>query len=136
MIAKQKRTAFICIGIAMALGLIAALGGDGESMNLLSGFASGFLGVGLIRLLILRRRAGTPEQAADYEASMKDERTAYIANKARSMTFAIFVLLQLAGGLIALFVFCNQLVGQIFCFLTAAQCIVYTVILRMYWKKY
>ena len=78
----------------------------------------------------MRRLSRDPEKAADYDASLKDERTAYVANKARSMTFFICVYVQLAAALLAILVFDQTLVGQVLCGLTCLQSLLYTV---FYW---
>ena len=77
-----------------------------------------------------------PEKAADYDASLKDERTAYVANKARSMTFFICVYVQLAAALLAILVFEQPLVGQVLCGLTCLQSLLYTVFYWHYDKVY
>ena len=77
-----------------------------------------------------------PEKAADYDASLKDERTAYVANKARSMTFFICVYVQLAAALLAILVFEQPLVGQVLCGLTCLQGLLYTVFYWHYDKVY
>ena len=84
----------------------------------------------LVGLLLGRRLSRDPEKAADYDASLKDERTAYVANKARSMTFFICVYVQLAAALLAILMFEQPLVGQVLCGLTCLQSLLYTV---FYW---
>ena len=84
----------------------------------------------------MRRLSRDPEKAADYDASLKDERTAYVANKARSMTFFICVYVQLAAALLAILVFEQTLVGQVLCGLTCLQGLLYTVFYWHYDKVY
>ena len=105
---------------------------------LASGFIAGgaLMGVGAARLLRVRRLSRDPEKAADYDASLKDERTAYVANKARSMTFFICVYVQLAAALLAILVFEQPLVGQVLCGLTCLQGLLYTVFYWHYDKVY
>ena len=55
-----------------------------------------------------------------------DERTAYVANKARSMAFFICIYVQLAAALLAILVFDQTLVGQVLCGLTCLQGLLYT----------
>ena len=80
--------------------------------------------------------ATSAASAADYDASLKDERTAYVANKARSMTFFICVYVQLAAALLAILVFEQPLVGQVLCDLTCLQGLLYTVFYWHYDKVY
>ena len=77
-----------------------------------------------------------PEKAADYDASLKDERTVYVANKARSMAFFICIYVQLAAALLAILVFDQVLVGQVLCGLTCLQGLLYTVFYWHYDKVY
>ena len=107
-----------------------------EYGSYISGFGGGLTAVGLVRLLRVRRLSRDPEKAADYDASLKDERTAYVANKARSMTFFICVYVQLAAALLAILVFEQPLVGQVLCGLTCLQGLLYTVFYWHYDKVY
>ena len=66
-----------------------------------SGLGCGLFVCGAVRLLRVYRLSRDPEKAADYDASLKDERTAYVANKARSMAFFICIYVQLAASMLA-----------------------------------
>ena len=94
------------------------------------------MGVGAARLLRVRRLSRDPEKAADYDASLTDERTVYISNKARSMTFFICVFVQVAASMLAILVFDQVLVGQVLCGLTCLQSLLYTVFYWHYDKVY
>ena len=83
-----------------------------------------------------RRLSRDPEKAADYDASLKDERTGYGANKARSMTLFSCVYVQLAAARLAILVFEQPLVGQVLCGLTCLQGLLYTVFYWHYDKVY
>ena len=120
---EQKKFGILWLSIGAALFLAGLLLGETEYGSYISGF-------GLVRLLRVRRLSRDPEKAADYDASLKDERTAYVANKARSMTFFICVYVQLAAALLAILVFEQPLVGQVLCGLTCLQGLLYTV---FYW---
>ena len=134
---NQKKWAILWVIVGAALWIIfTAIGGEDFRSGLLSGMGSAFIVVGVIRLVRVRRWEKDPEKAADYEAALKDERTAYVSNKARSMTFFISVYVQLAAGLIAIFVFDQKLLGQVLCYLTCFQCLLFTVLFRVYNKRY
>ena len=66
----------------------------------------------------------------------EDERTAYVANKARSMAFFICIYVQLAASMLAILVFDQVLVGQVLCGLTCLQGLLYTVFYWHYDKVY
>ena len=123
---EQKKFGILWLSIGAALFLAGLLLGETGYSSYISGFGGALMGVGAARLLRVRRLSRDPEKAADYDASLKDERTAYVANKARSMTFFICVYVQLAAAL----VFNQPLVGQVLCGLTCLQSLLYTV---FYW---
>lgn len=127
---EQKKFGILWLSIGAALFLAGLLLGETEYGSYISGFGGGLMGVGAARLLRVRRLSRDPEKAADYEASLRDERTAYVANKARSMAFFISIYVQLAAGLLAILVFDQTLVGQVLCGLTCLQSLLYTV---FYW---
>ena len=132
---EQKKFGLLWLGIGAAL-FLAGLAWNTSSASYVSGFGGGLTAVGLVRLLRVRRQSRDPEKAADYDASLKDERTAYVANKARSMTFFICVYVQLAAALLAILVFEQPLVGQVLCSLTCLQGLLYTVFYWHYDKVY
>lgn len=69
------------------LGAVLAIAGYFIKSSWLASFGGGVCVLGLVRLLRAARLSRDPDQAADYDASLQDERTAYVANKARSLTF-------------------------------------------------
>lgn len=135
---EQKKCGLLWLGIGAALFLagLALQARDTASAGYVSGFGGGLVGVSIARLLRVRRLSRDPEKAADYDASLKDERTVYISNKARSMTLFICVFVQLAAALLAIMVFEQPLVGQVLCGLTCLQGLLYTVFYWHYDKVY
>ena len=101
-----------------------------------SGLGCGLFVCGAVRLLRVYRLSRDPEKAADYDAMLKDERTVYVANKARSVTFFICVYAQLAAGLLALLVFDQPVIGQVLCLVTCAQCLIFSGTYWYYNRKY
>lgn len=135
---NQKKFAimWVIVGVALwAAALVPEWENDYYS-GLTSGMAGCFLVIGVVRLVRVRRWEKDPEKAADYEAALRDERTVYVSNKARSMTFFVSVYVQLAAGLISIYVFDQRLLGQAFCYMTCFQCILFTVLYRVYNKRY
>lgn len=135
---NQKKFAimWVIVGVALwAAALVPEWENDFYS-GMTSGMAGCFLVIGVIRLVRVRRWQKDPERAADYEAALKDERTAYVTNKARSVTFFVSVYVQLAAGLIAIYVFDQRLLGQAFCYMTCFQCLLFTILFRVYNKRY
>lgn len=135
---KQKRNALIIIAIGAVMALLAALTcqADDSLSGMLSSMASIMIAIGAVRLLRLRRLASNPEKAAEYEASLKDERTVYIANKARSLTFAISVLVEWVIGMAAMYILEEQVLGLVLSYLVCGQCLLFTALYYYYCKKY
>lgn len=133
---EQKKFGILRLSIGAALFLAGLLLGETEYGSYISGFGGALMGVGAARLLRVRRLSRDPEKAADYDASLKDERTVYISNKARSMTLFICVFVQLAASMLAILVFDQVLVGQVLCGLTCLQGLLYTVFYWHYDKVY
>ena len=127
---EQKKIGILWLSIGAALFLAGLLLGETGYSGYIGGFGGGLTAVGLVRLLRVYRLSRDPEKAADYDASLKDERTAYVANKARSMTFFLCVYIQLAAALLAILVFDQQLVGQVLCGLTCLQSLICVI---LYW---
>lgn len=133
---EQKKFGILWLSIGAALFLAGLLLGETEYGSYISGFGGALMGVGAARLLRVRRLSRDPEKAADYEASLRDERTAYVANKARSMALYICIYVQLAAALAAILIFKQTLVGQVLCALTCLQTLVYTGCFWYYNRKY
>ena len=133
---EQKKFGILWLSIGAALFLAGLLLGETEYGSYISGFGGALMGVGAARLLRVRRLSRDPEKAADYDASLTDERTVYISNKARSMTLFICVFVQLAASMLAILVFDQVLVGQVLCGLTCLQGLLYTVFYWHYDKVY
>ena len=133
---EQKKFGILWLSIGAALFLAGLLLGETGYSSYISGFGGALMGVGAARLLRVRRLSRDPEKAADYDASLTDERSVYISNKARSMTFFICVFVQVASSMLAILVFDQVLVGQVLCGLTCLQGLLYTVFYWHYDKVY
>ena len=135
---EQKKCGLLWLGIGAALFLagLALQARDTASAGYVSGFGGGLVGVSIARLLRVRRLSRDPERAADYDASLTEERTVYISNKARSLTFFICVFVQVAASMLAILVFDQVLVGQVLCGLTCLQGLLYTAFYWHYDKVY
>ena len=135
---NQKKFGVLWTVVGVALW-ITALVPDWDNWyysSLLSGMASALFVIGVMRLVRVRRWEKDPEKAADYEAALKDERTAYVTNKARSVTFFVSIYTELAAGLISIFAFHETLLGKVLMFLVCFQCLLFTVLFRVYNKRY
>ena len=133
---EQKKFGILFLAVGAALFIVGLALGDARMGDFYNGLGCGIFAVGAVRLLRVSRLSRDPEKAADYDASLTDERTVYISNKARSMTFFICVYVQLAAALLAILVFEQPLVGQVLCGLTCLQGLLYTVFYWHYDKVY
>ena len=104
--------------------------------GVLCGLGSSFIVIGLLYLLRYRRLSKNAEKAADYDASVTDERTAFIVSKARSVTFYICIFAQLIAGLVCMLFLDQRAIGEVLTFLTCFQCLLYYVILVILNRKY
>ena len=118
------------------LGAVLAIAGYFIKNSWLASVGGGVCVLGLVRLLRAARLSRDPDQAADYDASLQDERTAYVANKARSLTFFICIYAQLLAVLAAILVFHQPLIGKVLCALTCIQSLIYTGCYWYYNRKY
>ena len=88
---EQKKCGVLLIAIGLVMFAVGFLLGDEHMGDFYSGLGCGLFICGVVRLLRVYRLSRDPEKAADYDAMLKDERTVYVANKARSVTFFICV---------------------------------------------
>ena len=134
----QKKYTILVFIIGLVFIAIGILTEDkaGSVGGFYSGFGTGLLAVAIVKLIRHRRLAKNPEKLADYEAAQKDERTLYISNKARAVTFFITVYAELAAGLAALWFLPDPLVGKVLCFAASAQCFIFVLVYWYYNKKY
>ena len=133
---EQKKLGILYLVLGVILFLIGLLTDVSEKTNWLSSFGSAIAVVGTVRLLRVCRLTRDPDKAADYDAALKDERTAYVANKARALALYICIYVQLAAALAAILIFKQTLVGQVLCALTCVQSLVYTGCFWYYNRKY
>lgn len=134
---SQKIYGFVLIAIGIVLDAVFAyLQSIDYKGGVICGMGTTFIFIGLIYLLRVRRLSKNEEKAAEYEAAISDERTAFIVSKARSITFYICIFAQLIAGLVCMFFLDQRLIGEVLMYLTCFQCLVYYVILIIFNKKY
>lgn len=133
---EQKRFGILYATLGAALLLSGLVFSEGRLGDVCSTFGCCLFACGAARLVRVFRLGRNPEKAREYETSFTDERTAYLANKARALTFYICIYAQIAAGLIAIVFFRQTLIGQTLCLLTCAQSLIYS---GCYWilnRKY
>ena len=133
---EQKKLGIFYLALGIVLFLIGLCTDSSQENNWFLSIGCGIVAIGIVRLLRVARLSCDPNRAADYEASLQDERTAYVANKARSLAFFLCIYAQLAAALVAIVWFHQPLIGKVLCLLTCVQTIVYTVSFWYYNSKY
>lgn len=133
---EQKKYGILLLVIGAVLCVVGYLLGDAYLSSFYNGLGCAIFACGAVRLVRCRRLGKDPERAADYEAMLNDERTVYIANKARSWTFFICLYAQLAAGLLAILVFRQPLIGQTLCIVTSAQALLHAGLFWYFNRKY
>ncbi len=133
---KQKNFGILWLSVGAAVFLAGLLLGNGRGGDYVSAAGFGFMGAGTLYLLRMCRLSRDPGYAEEYEASLTDERTVYVANKARSMTFFVSFYAQLVAGLLALWVFDQPRIGQALIGLTSVQGFLNVGLYWYYNKKY
>ena len=133
---EQKKCGILVTVIGVVMFVIGFLLGDAHMGDFYSGLGCGLFVCGVVRLLRVYRLSRDPEKAADYDAMLKDERTIYVANKARGTAFFVCVYAQLAAGLLALLEFDQPVIGQVLCLVTCAQSLIFCGTYWYYNKKY
>ena len=134
---SQRRYGFVLLIVGIVLWAALLIFSD-KSKNavLIGSYGMALALIGLIRIIKTSRLLRDKEKAEDYEAMRKDERTVFIANKARSMALYISVLAQSVAGLVAYFAFDNLIVCQTLYLVTCVQCLTYYIYWIVYSKKY
>ena len=129
---------YICYVAFGAVSLVTALFAplSDYQRGIFSGFATGFLVIGLASLIRQYRLTRNPEKAEEWIAMQNEERTAFIAQKARAWTFFIFVLAELSAGIICIFALDDKLLGEVLCYMVAAQGLCYAVLYKILSRKY
>lgn len=137
---EQKKHGVLLLVLGLALlvlgGYLMRTGKEAAAAGFYNGLGCSVAACGAVRLLRCRRLSKDPERAADYEAMLKDERTAYLAGKARSLTFFVCLYVQLAAGLLAILVFRQTLIGQTLCIVTSAQALLHAGLFWYFNRKY
>lgn len=127
--------AYIVIGVI--IDLVAALVPMGDyKLGVFSGFGTVLILMGVIRFVQYYRIVKNPEKEREYETMQTEERTAFLSSRAKAWTFYIFIFVELAIALAALFIFDSKVIGQCFSYLAAAQGFTYFIIYKILNKKY
>ena len=131
---EQKRTyiAFIVVGVVIWVIFSLTSVPDFEG-GIMCGFGSALALLGVISLIKNHRLYADPEKAAEFEASLNDERMKYITDRARSLTFIITVYAELIASLFCAFVLHEKVLNMVFAYTACAQCLIYIV--ARYWME-
>ena len=100
----------------------------------------GSIGVGLfivsgMRILQYRKIMKNPELKKAYEIKQSEERTVYIANKSRSLMFALSIYVEFIAVLIAGILKQND-ISTVISIVICIQLVIYLIVFYYYNKKY
>ena len=133
---EQKKAGILNLVLGAVLFVVGLVTDRPQGYNWFASIGSCIFATGAMRLLRYIRLSRNPDKAADYDASLRDERTAYVANKARSAAFFLCMYAQLAAVLAAILIFEQPLIGKALCVLTCVQALTYTGCFWYYNRKY
>ena len=129
---------YIVIGVVLLFlpALCAMAGSDlGGSAGIVSGIGGASAAMGIVRLVQYTRLYKDPERAEEWYNAYHEERTSFVANKARAWTFYISVFVELAVGVAAMLMG-QKLLGQAFVILVCFQCFLSFILYRVLNNKY
>lgn len=138
---KQIKNKMVFFTVYAAVGVVCILIAAFAHLTsfqsgLFSGLGAVLLVFGVASLIRYGRIARDTERAEEWLAMQNEERTAFIAQKARAWTFYVFLFIELAIGLGSLFIMDNNLLGEVLCYLVAGQGLTYAVLFKVFNKKY
>lgn len=128
-----RRNNVIWYIICALIGGSCIIGGTAANNDLLIYYGVAFCFVIILKLALLLYRTRSEEEKYEYNMSMKDERTVYIAKTARSNAFYISILAE--AVLILALALCDNPAYQIVCYLLCGQVVIYLAFYYYYRSK-
>lgn len=131
-------TIYVVAGIVLLLlPALCALAGSGlgGSAGIVGGIGGVVAAMGVVRLVQYTRLYKDPERAEEWYNAYHEERTSFVASKARAWTFYISVFVELAVGVAAMLME-QKLLGQAFVLLVCFQCVLSFILYRVLNNKY
>lgn len=133
---KLKKRLYYAIGytvIGAALVLLQFLGKLNN--EIISYFGAAFAVCGIARIIQYIRIISNDDKTKQREIAEKDERNIMIWEKARSLTFGIYIIL--AGiAIVALYITEQYFVGQIIAYTVCGLCVIYCICYMIMRRKY
>jgi len=138
---KQIKNKIVLFTVYAAVGvvciLVAAFAGlTSFQSGVFSGLGAVMLVFGIASMIRYSRIGRNPERAEEWLAMQSEERTVFIAQKARAWTFYVFLFIELAIGLFSMLILDDSLLGEVLCYLVAGQGLTYAVLFKVFNKKY
>ena len=128
-----RRNNVIWYIICALIGGGCIIGGTAANNDFLIYFGVAFCFVIILKLALLLYRTRSEEEKYEYNMSMKDERTVYIAKTARSNAFYFSILAEVV--LILGLALCDNPAYQIVCYLLCGQAVIYLAFYYYYRSK-
>lgn len=105
------------------------------SSSIVGTMGAAFVVMSLLRMYQYRRIENDPKRKEQFEIMCDEERVVFVANKARSMMFAIAVIAELVVCVVAAIIG-NTQISVIFGFLTGVQTLGYLIFYGIFNFKY
>lgn len=133
---KQRK---IYMGFIFATGFIMVILQNyvykNASSSIVGTMGAGFVVISLLRMYQYRQIESDPKRKEQFEIMCDEERVVFVANKARSMMFAIAVIAELVACIVAAIIGSTQ-ISVLFGFLTGVQTLGYLICYGIFNLKY
>lgn len=130
---KKKMIGFVCLLVIGVVFLAVGIIRSDDSILVAIGVA--YIVCAAIRFVQYYRLTKNEEKRNEYEMLQTEERTVFLAEKARSVTFVLSVGAEFIGGVIA-FLIGKESIGINFFYVAGIQSFVYLLCYSYYSKKY
>ncbi|MGE4213478.1 MAG: hypothetical protein AB7E42_01710 [Anaerotignaceae bacterium] len=133
---KQRK---IYTGFIFAIGFIMVILQNyvykDVNSSIVGTMGAGFVVISLLRMYQYRRIENDPKRKEQFEIMCDEERVVFVANKARSMMFAITVIVEFVVCVVAAIIG-NMQISVIFGFVTGVQTLGYLICYGIFNLKY
>lgn len=131
---KKKMIWSIIIALAGIILFVVNIFQNGSN-SITTGFASGIIGVSIIKMIQFYRISRNPQLLKKYEISQKEERAISIAEKSGLLTFILTIVGEF-GAIFVLILFDKKEIATTVSFVAGIQSLIYLVSHYYFSKKY
>lgn len=133
----KQRKIYLCFMFALGFVMVILQNYVYKDVNssIVGTMGAGFVVMSLLRMYQYRKIESDPKRKEQFDIMCDEERVVFVANKARSMMFAIAVIAELVVCIVAAIIG-NMQISIIFGFLTGVQTLGYLIFYGIYNLKY